>query len=98
MWDYKNITRTHSLHSLALVSPRNVTLLKLKDLAYLCLKCIDDNLNFCENITHVEPWKLHTLEPINLTQVNSNFNIFVLELALTTLQLQCDHALGLVRF
>jgi hypothetical protein len=67
MWDYKNIIGTHSLHLVASVSPRDVTLLKLKDLACFCLEYMDDNPNFCENIAHVQPWKLHTLELINIT-------------------------------
>jgi hypothetical protein len=87
MWDCKNITGTRSLHSVTSISPRDVTLLKLRDLACFYPKCMDDNPYFCENGMHVEPWNMHTLEPINLTHVNFNFNIFVFELALTTLQL-----------
>jgi hypothetical protein len=94
----QNITRTRSLHLVASISLRDVTLLKLRDLACFCLECMDDNLDLCENRVHVEPWKLNNLEPINFTYVNSNFNIFVLELALITLQFQCDHASWLVRF
>jgi len=53
MWGCKNIIRICSLHSVTLVSPRDVTLLKLKDLACFCPKCMDDNPNFCENKMHV---------------------------------------------
>lgn len=67
MWDYKNITRTRSLHLVASISFRDVTLLKLGDLACFCPKCMADNLDLCENKVHVEPWKLNSLEPINLT-------------------------------
>jgi len=32
---------------------------------------MDDNLEFCETQTHVKPWKLLTLEPINVLQVSN---------------------------
>jgi len=66
MWDCKNIVGTQYLHFVASISHRGVTLLKLRNLACFCLKCMDDNF-FCENKSQVQPWKLCTLEPINIT-------------------------------
>jgi hypothetical protein len=43
MWGCKNVIGICFLHLVALVSPRDVTLLKLKDLACFCPKCMDDN-------------------------------------------------------
>jgi hypothetical protein len=49
MWDCKNIVRTQSLHFVASISHRDVILLNLKEYACFCLKCMDDNPDFCEN-------------------------------------------------
>ncbi len=80
-WNCKNIVRTRSLPYVALVSHRDVTLLNLRELACFCLECMDDNLDFCENKSQVQPWKLHTLEPINITQVN--IHLFLSDKTLT---------------
>jgi hypothetical protein len=53
MWDCKNIVGTQSLHFVASVSHRDVTLLNLRELACFCLECMDDNLDFCENKSQV---------------------------------------------
>jgi hypothetical protein len=70
-WDCKNIITTCSIHSITLVSHRDVIRLKLKVLAYFCFKCMDNNPKKKDNKLHVQPWKLHTLEPINVTKVKS---------------------------
>jgi hypothetical protein len=33
-------------------------------------ECMDDNPFFCENKIHVQLWKLHTMEQINIIQIN----------------------------
>jgi hypothetical protein len=67
MWDCKNIVGTQSLHFFTSISHREVTLLNLKELACFCFECMDDNPDFCENKSQVQPWKFHTLEPVNIT-------------------------------
>ncbi len=47
--DCKNIARTNFLHLVASVSHRDVTLLKLINLACFCHECMDDNPYLCEN-------------------------------------------------
>jgi hypothetical protein len=57
-WDCKNIAGSHALHSLTSISLRNITLLKLQNLTCFHPKCMNDNLEFCENKSHVLPWVL----------------------------------------
>jgi hypothetical protein len=65
-WDCKNITSSRALHSVTLVSPRDITFLKLWNLTCFCLECMDDNSKFCENKSHVLLWALQTFEPTNI--------------------------------
>jgi hypothetical protein len=44
-WDCKNITGSRSLHSMALVSHKDVVLLKMQELTYFYSKCMDVILN-----------------------------------------------------
>ncbi len=92
LWDYNNIAGTHFFAFKASVSHRNVTLLKLRDLACFCPECMDDNPNFYGNKSHVHPWKLYSLEPINVTQVNKTF-FHIFHDTYTIFQIQCCHAL-----
>jgi hypothetical protein len=65
------------VHSISFVSHINVTLLDLRQLACFYPKCMDDNVGFCENKLHVQPWMLHMLEPHNITQVRVfKFNLY----------------------
>ncbi len=80
LWNCKNIARTRFLHSMASMSHRNVTLLKLRNLACFCLECMDDNPYFYGNKSQVQSWKLYSLEHINVTQVNQTFSIFFMTL------------------
>jgi hypothetical protein len=66
VWDCKNRQGFWSLHSICFVYHRDVILLKLRKLTCLSSKCMDDNVNFCENKTHVEPWIL-TMDVATLT-------------------------------
>jgi predicted ATP-dependent Lon-type protease len=68
-WDCKSIPSFQSMHFMAFVSPRNITLLKLRHLACFFPNYMDDDAKFCENKSHVPPWKLLTLEPTNVTQL-----------------------------
>jgi hypothetical protein len=81
MWDCKNIVGTQSLHFVDSIYHRDVTLLKLRNLTCFCLECMGDNFDICENKSQVQPRKLRTLEPINITQVN--IHIFLHFKALT---------------
>jgi hypothetical protein len=54
---------------MASISHRDVVLLKMRELACFCSECVDDNSELCENKKHVELWRLHTLEPLNVTHV-----------------------------
>jgi hypothetical protein len=54
------------MHAMAFVSHRDYTLLNVRDIACFCLECMDDNANFYESKVHVKPWKLLTLEPLNV--------------------------------
>ncbi len=68
-WDYKSIPSFQSMHSMAFVSPQDITLFKLRQLTCFCPNYMDDNAKFFEKKSHVPPWKLLTLEPTNVTQV-----------------------------
>jgi hypothetical protein len=57
-WDRKNIASSHALHFMTSISPRDTTFLKLWNLTCFYLECMDDNLKFCENKSHVLPWAL----------------------------------------
>ncbi len=67
--DCKNIQGSRSLHSICFISHKDVIILKPRKLAWFYSKWMDDNVDFCENKTHVKPWRLHTLEPLNVTQI-----------------------------
>jgi hypothetical protein len=56
--DCKNIAGSHSLHSMTSILPRDITFMKLWNLTCFYLECMDDNLKFCENKSHVLPWAL----------------------------------------
>ncbi len=68
-WHCKIIPRSCSFHFMAFMSHIDITMLNTRMFMCFCHECINDNPNFCENKEHVEPWKLHTLEPFNITQV-----------------------------
>jgi hypothetical protein len=68
-WDCKIIPRSRSFHSMAFVCHIDITMLNMRMFTCFCHECMDDNPIFCENKEHVEPWKLHTLEPSNITHV-----------------------------
>jgi hypothetical protein len=53
---------------MASISHRDVILLKMQVLACFYSKCMDDNFELCQNKKHVEPWRLHMLEPLNVRQ------------------------------
>lgn len=38
-------------------------------LVCFCFKCMDGNLELCDNKLHIKPWRLCTLEPLNVVQV-----------------------------
>lgn len=66
------------MHSIASISHRYCTLLNVRELECFCVKCIDDNFDFYEMKSHVKPWRLLTLEPLNMSQVpSSNFKVFL---------------------
>jgi hypothetical protein len=68
-YDYKYFSGVRSLHSVVSVSHRDVTLLRIRELACFCKECMDDSSDFCINKSHVKEWRLETLEPKNLTEV-----------------------------
>jgi hypothetical protein len=68
-WEYKNIGGLCSMHFVASISLQDCTLLNMRDLAYFCNECMDDNFEFYLGKNHVKPWRLLTLEPTNFSQV-----------------------------
>jgi hypothetical protein len=64
------------MHSMAFVSHLNNTLLNVKDLAFFCPKCMDDNFDFYNAQTHVMPWRLLTLENVNIVSFMFWMGIF----------------------
>ncbi len=82
-WDYKNIEGCHSMHFLVSISHQDCILLNVKELACFCADCMDDNSNFYEMKSRVQPWRLLTLEPFNMSQVpSSNFKVFLFMVSL----------------
>lgn len=75
-WDCKNIMGIYSLHFVAWIFNK-ITLLKLKDLTFFYNECIDDNQIFCENKTHVQLWRLHKMEQINIIQINFHVQTYL---------------------
>jgi hypothetical protein len=68
-YDCKYFSGVRSLHSVVSVSHRDVTLLRVRELACFIKECMDDNSDFCVNKLHVKERRLETLEPKNLTEV-----------------------------
>jgi hypothetical protein len=68
--DCKKIKRVRSVHSISYVSASDIILLNSRFLACFCLPCMDDNQQFCEKRTHVHPWKLNIMEPLNILEVS----------------------------
>jgi hypothetical protein len=78
-WDCKKIEGCHSMYSIASISYWDCTLLNDRELECFCVECMDDNSDFCEMKSHVKPWRLLTLEPLNMSQVpNFDFKVFLL--------------------
>jgi hypothetical protein len=76
-WDCKNIMGICSLHFITWIFHKDIALLKLKDLTSFYNECMDDNPFFCENKTHVQLWRLHTMEQINIIQINFQFQTYL---------------------
>jgi hypothetical protein len=57
--------------------PQRYHLVKLKDLTSFYNECMDDNPIFYENKTHVQQWRLHTMEQINNIQINFHFETYL---------------------
>jgi hypothetical protein len=57
--DCKKIDGFWSMHFMAFVSHLNNTLLNVRDLAFICLECMDNNFDFCNAQAHVMPWRLN---------------------------------------
>jgi hypothetical protein len=62
------------MHSVASISHLN----NVKDLACFCPECMDDNSKFCNTLSHVKPWRLLTLETLNVTQVLQCLNLQII--------------------
>jgi hypothetical protein len=77
-WDYKRIDGCRSMHFVAFVSHLNNTLLNVRDFACFCPEYMDENFEFCNTLSHVKPWKLLTLEPLNVTQVLQCLNLQII--------------------
>jgi hypothetical protein len=75
--DCKNIMGICSLHFIAWIFHKDITLLKLKDLTSFYNECIDDNPFFCENKTHLQLWRLHIMEQIKIIQTNFHFQTWL---------------------
>jgi hypothetical protein len=76
-WDCKTIMGIFSLHFIAWIFHKDITLLKLKDLTSFYNEFMDDNPFFYENKTHVQQWRLHTMEQINIIQINFHFQTYL---------------------
>jgi hypothetical protein len=63
-YDCKYFSGVKALHSIVLVSPQDVTLLRIRHLACFCKEC-----DFCLNKSHVRERELETLEPNNISEV-----------------------------
>ena len=62
-FDCKHIPGSRSLHSVSLVSHRDICQLKVRAVACFCCECMDDNNAFCERAVYVKPWDLITIQP-----------------------------------
>lgn len=66
------------MHSVASIAHLNNSLLNVKDPACFCPECMDDNSEFYNTLSHVEPWRLLTLEPFNVTHVPQCLNLQII--------------------
>ena len=69
--DCRAIPGTRSVHSVSSVSPTNVTLLHIRQLACFCPECMDDNPQFCARQVHVRNWTLVVLQPLTPIPVSA---------------------------
>jgi hypothetical protein len=65
----KTIPGSRSMHSVRSVSHEKPTLVEARDFSCFCASCVSRNpLEECTNLGHVQPWRLHTLEPCAVTE------------------------------
>ena len=65
----KGIAGSRSMYSIWSVSPTNNVLLEVREFSCFCEYCTKENPGTCPNKDYVEPWKLMTLEPIQVGDV-----------------------------